>query len=508
MRRTKKTMNFINSLKSIYNGFSSLKAILTNMYILNSITLEQLEDEAYMKTLKINILNSGCIGIKFCQWYISHTSSNYDTKSIKMCDFFNDIFEQCPYHSLDHTRKILEADLSSSLENMFDMSFFKPIASGSIGQIYYTRMKSDNNMNGNENKEDTYIEVAVKVKHPNIDETIADYVPYLKLFKLLQKNTYLRRRFKIYFDIQDFIDNINLQTNFENEVVHANIFRENFKDNKFIVIPEILAYSKNIIISRYESGLEINDLSPYQKYKTIINLTCFIYQCIVIDDFIHGDFHIKNWRVRQIPGSIADFQLIIYDCGICIKTGNLELNRNFWNTFTNGNTLGFINIIKTMFIGNLTDENYKKIDELITQIYDYLKYNKLNISYIIGMLTDFLSKHNDIMLNKILLDMLILTTLYENLFRKQHLLTYDSSVEEESIDIDDVIKCQHTEIINFCKVNSNGKTNIYPKLLEYIEFLYSQNKSKQETKKLFSSIRNNIIKFKPIMDGDNMTDID
>ena len=40
-----------------------------------------------------------------------------------MCDFFNDIFEQCPYHSLEHTRTIFEADLTSSLENMFDMSF-------------------------------------------------------------------------------------------------------------------------------------------------------------------------------------------------------------------------------------------------------------------------------------------------------------------------------------------------------------------------------------------------
>ena len=50
-------------------------------------------------------------------------------------------------------------------------------------------MKSNNNgiRNENENEEETYIEVAVKVKHPNIDETIANYVPYLKLFKLLQK---------------------------------------------------------------------------------------------------------------------------------------------------------------------------------------------------------------------------------------------------------------------------------------------------------------------------------
>ena len=106
-------IDLYNSLKSVYNGFNNLKLIIYNIYNLNNITLEQLENEQYLKTLKTNILNSGCMGIKFCQWYISHTNSNYDTRSIKLCDAFNDIYDQCDYHSLEHTKTLFETDFSS-----------------------------------------------------------------------------------------------------------------------------------------------------------------------------------------------------------------------------------------------------------------------------------------------------------------------------------------------------------------------------------------------------------
>mgnify|MGYP003324205832 CR=1 FL=1 len=52
------------------------------------------------------------------------------------------------------TKKIFKQNFNRELEDIFDMDYFEPIASGSIGQVYVTKFK------------DSEKKVAVKVKHP------------------------------------------------------------------------------------------------------------------------------------------------------------------------------------------------------------------------------------------------------------------------------------------------------------------------------------------------------
>ena len=177
------------------------------------------------ESLKQIIFSCGSLYIKFFQWYISKlkssivninknnsietadTDSNTDTdtnsdsdsnvssnvssntdkdsnKSINLSKFikyFEDIFEQCPYHDIEHTKKIFSNSMDGiELDNYVDISTFKVIASGSIGQVYYAKRKTDN------------LEIAIKVKHPNISEDLEKQYEIILFIKLMQKIPFLR----------------------------------------------------------------------------------------------------------------------------------------------------------------------------------------------------------------------------------------------------------------------------------------------------------------------------
>jgi len=236
-------------------GYTLLK--INNM--LANTTLEQLEDEQFYVDLKKHIYYCGCIGIKFIQWYISRLRTYSDEKSRLIVEHFEDIFDQCPYHDMKHNKQIFKDNFDHELEDIFDMDYFEPIASGSIGQVYVTKFK------GTENR------VAVKIKHPNVDNNIKDNISMVGYLKILQKYQYFRNKLNLYFDFEDFVENLTLQADFKNEAYNTIKFRQLYKDNDSIVFPKVYYFTKDIIISEYIEGEEFNSMSQVSKLKVCIN---------------------------------------------------------------------------------------------------------------------------------------------------------------------------------------------------------------------------------------------
>ena len=54
----------------------------------------------------------------------------------------------------------------------------------------------------------------------------------------------------------------------------------------------------NIIVSSFEDGSYIDEISEYQRCKVALNLLCLVHNMCMVDNFMHGDLHIKNWKVR------------------------------------------------------------------------------------------------------------------------------------------------------------------------------------------------------------------
>ena len=467
-------MFLVSLVKQLYTGFFNLQAIIRNVIRLHSITLPELENSGNVAVFKNDIISTGCIGIKLTQWYISHSHSINNARNQRIGQIFADVFDQCPYHDLAYTRAMVEQDFGTSADSLFDMELFKPIASGSIGQVYHTRMKHTN------------LEVAVKVKHPDVDANIATYVPCLKLIKKLQSYQFIRNWFKVYFDIEDFIANITLQCDFKNEVRNAQRFAENFENNEMVVIPTVHMFSNNIIVYKYESGVELADITSYQRYKAVLNLICFMKQTVVIDDFIHGDLHFKNWRFRVDNGKI---KFVVYDFGICYNSGDLEFNRNFWNSFIDGDIKKFSAVINTMIVGNITPTIQHNIDQYTLETCEHFKKNKLSFSFFIENMIQLLY-NNDITINKICLNLLITISVLEHIFQENNLLSYKDDI---LLDACEVIHQQRIEMINFCKASRS-----YSAILEYLENIEKTYKKQGKTFELFGSIKTSKMVFSPI----------
>ena len=115
-------------LYKIYNQLKTLYSIKTHIENIYKIEIDNDENEPInenekrrlelLQSLKNIIFKSGSLYIKFFQSYISKVKANIihiDTTeskiSIKLINYFEDIFEQCPYHDLEHTINIFKESM-------------------------------------------------------------------------------------------------------------------------------------------------------------------------------------------------------------------------------------------------------------------------------------------------------------------------------------------------------------------------------------------------------------
>jgi len=491
-------------LRNIYNQFKNLydiKKNIDNIYKIKDTDNEEILFELF-KYLKEIIFKSGSLYIKFLQWYISKLKSNIinndnpDTIiTIKFINYFEDIFEQCPYHSLEHTKTIFkEVMYGIELDDYIDISTFKAIASGSIGQVYYGKRKTDG------------MEVAIKVKHPTINNDLDNQYEVITVLKYIQSINYFKVKYNLIFNIDNFLEDINLQCDFNNEANNVKKFIENFKESPdYIIFPKILFQSNDLLISQYIDGDSIYNLSDMSQFKTSLNFICFFYQMLFIDNFIHGDLHCKNWKVKYNKNTKIT-QMIIYDCGICFQNINTQLTTDFWFALINYDIDKIIVVLKEFLnINNDLNKPYftlKKFDEDVIYIFKNIinNINHMGTSLIMNILLDIF-RNNNLIIHKFLLNFTIFICVIEDYMKSNNLI---NKTVNKNITMFDVINDSHLDIIAFCETSK-----CYTKVCELIKLkskdnfkIYNKNNKLNycdtiETKKLFSSIELSTLIFKP-----------
>lgn len=508
----------ITYITKLYNQIKKLYTIKTYIdTIYKSCDKEELHIS--FESLKQLIFDSGSLYIKFFQWYISklksqiinnetlennnieeyHNTYIQNKNIIKFITYFEDIFEQCPYHSLKHTKQVFKESMNGiSIDEYIDITTLRLIASGSIGQVYYGKSKTDG------------IEVAIKVKHPNIERDLENQYELIKLIKFIQSIRYLRNKYSLFFNIDDFLEDINLQCDFNNEANNTTTFINNFKDSShFIVFPEPLYQSKDLLISRYIEGKDLNSLTDMQKYQTSLNFICFFKQMLFVDNFIHGDLHCKNWKVRYNEDT-KNTQMIIYDCGICFKNMSGSLTIDFWSALVNYDVDNIIILLKEFIkdnnnldVFNIYDEKVNaKFDSDVKLIFKDVIKESMGTSLIMKSILN-LFKTNNIIIHKFLLNFSILVCVIEEYMKQNNLINKNVNA---NLSMFDIINDNQLDIIAFCEVRQ-----CYPKLKtifkehltnNFVKYKNNIDKNKlehneNEKKKLFSSISLSELTFKP-----------
>ena len=109
------------------NFFSDSFRFLKLLRYISKNDLRKLNDTE-MKTLKEIILENGALSIKFMQWYLSNKDvDNFDNSYSKIINYFEDVFDNCPYHSLEDTKKIFKEEFNNDLENYIDIKSIEHI---------------------------------------------------------------------------------------------------------------------------------------------------------------------------------------------------------------------------------------------------------------------------------------------------------------------------------------------------------------------------------------------
>jgi predicted Ser/Thr protein kinase len=461
-------INIFRQLRKIFGIKGILEAIHTNL----SSSVKSLADQKILwLDLKNRIFHCGSLYVKFLQWYISklksNTLDNQDTiytQNLKaFVGYFEDIFENCPFHSLDDTRMIFAGEGGMTgimLEQYLYIDTLKEIASGSIGQVYYARRRSDN------------LEVAIKVKHPDIARNLAEQISVIRMLSYLQSFTWIRRRYNLIFNIDDFLSDINQQCDFNNEARNNIILRANFQESRdLIVFPEVFFQSEDVLVSQYIPGVEITSLSPTQQHMTTISFICFLYQMLFVDNFIHGDLHCKNWKIRMIAAEDESqppkVQIVVYDTGICFSNSDSNLTRDFWFALGKYDLKGLNASLRSFVINTGTAESASftddELSEEIDKMFKTILENSVGTSMIMKSIINYCSSRN-ILIDKFLLNLSITICLLEEFFRKMDMIDREKNTSDNGVAMFDIINENALDIISFCHVKK-----CYPSVLEIFQ---------------------------------------
>lgn len=333
---------------------------------------------------------NGCILIKFMQWILTHLEiNNINNQYDHIINNYITFYENCNVHSLNYTKSLYLKEFNEHLDKVIELDLNNEVKSGSIAQVYKGKYISTNK------------EIAIKVVHPNLEYQLIYPIYFIKLLYYLQDNTKFFKKYNMIFNFEEFYRDLKKQLNMKNEFKNMEYFLNIYKDNKYIVIPQPIIASKNILIMEYIQG-EIffsSNFSQHIKEKLATLLSLFSKQNIMFNSYLHGDLHRGNWKIRHYNN---EYQIIIYDFGLVLKQNmnddivkickaldqfNIEILLELLYKYTENtgiNSEVFINQFKNYLINNsILLENCTDTDILLRNFYNFCTYYNYKLKHII-----------------------------------------------------------------------------------------------------------------------------
>ena len=337
------------------------------------------------------IYDCGPMGVKLIQFLIMY--DNFMPKeTTEMLQF---TLEDCKQHSWNETKNIYFKNFNKNISDDFKIETEEPcvIGSGSIGQVYKL-------YNYNLQKY-----VAIKVRHPNIDSEIKEFVLTVDvIIKIL--SIFIQIPYLTIIDL--FKNNIAIQNDFIIEANNTNKYAENFKNDRNIIIPEVYYYSTDIIVMSYHNGVSVNTISDKQKRYAISNdINFIILSSIMIYDFLHSDLHNGNWKIELLED--GSYNIIIYDCGLMTSTNQLDINQEIFMSIMIADYKRYCKIIDKIYIPKINEppqikiNKLEKLNNLMKKLIEDDVYNSIDR---FTLLIKF-SIDNDIVRDKKLINLLI-----------------------------------------------------------------------------------------------------
>lgn len=301
------------------------------------------------RNIRLEAENLNPVWQKFCQTLACRDDIVGETLTSEL----RSLLDRCPHHMHSHTDYIIKEEMAEE-QFLTEFSDKNLIGSGTIAQVYRAYNKTFNKW------------VAVKVKHPNIHSEIDNA---LAQYKRMCNSIWFPNSLKMCAD--EFFTGLYKQENFELEFFSGKKMKtlletsiEGSRNSSVFVVPQMIKYSKSIIIMDYEPGncdfMSIAD----PKIKELVGLMMIHIQVVSIyHGLLHSDLHWGNFSIRLNP-----FAIILYDFGWVIDISNtsVEFRKQWAKGFFNRDPIIIFELmIREMGISeidkNLHINNIKKI---------------------------------------------------------------------------------------------------------------------------------------------------
>ena len=197
--------------------------------------------------------------------------------------------DNVPTFPFKEAKEIIESDTGQSVKDLFDFISETPLASASIGQVYWARLK-----NGEE--------VAVKVQRPGIKKIIeVDLEIMLHLATLMERHIEemaLHRPVKI---VEEFARSIEREIDYKIEATSIERISMQFLDDPFVYIPKVYRESttSRVLTMEFIDGIKVSDIDKLKKagldQKIITDRGAdFLLKQVFDHGFFHADPHPGN----------------------------------------------------------------------------------------------------------------------------------------------------------------------------------------------------------------------
>jgi ubiquinone biosynthesis protein len=221
--------------------------------------------------------------------------------------------DQVPPFPSDRAHAMIERTLGCPISEVFEQLDEQPIASASIAQVYFGRLKA--HLHGGR-------EVAVKVLRPGMLEVIDADIGLLRSgARWLERVSADGRRLRPREVVAEFDKYLHDELDLVREAANATQLRRNMSSLKLLLIPEMLweFSSAEVLVMQRMHGIPISQVERLHgagidfKKLAVDGVTIFFTQ-VFRDGFFHADMHPGNIMVSVAPETFGHY--IALDFGI------------------------------------------------------------------------------------------------------------------------------------------------------------------------------------------------
>jgi ubiquinone biosynthesis protein len=246
-------------------------------------------------------------------------SSRTDVLPADICDELMKLQDNVPPCSPEDARKQIEESLGATVEELFESFDMEPIASASIGQVYRTQLRLEN---------DTLVDVAVKVRRRGIQDTVERDLDLLHILaRLVEKAIPEARIYRPTGLAKEFDVAIRAELDFTSEATNAQRFTKNFMDEPRVRFPKVYpqASSRRVLTLEFFDGIKITDAVEAGADGKTIAEECvrLLLKMVFEDGFFHADPHPGNIFILPrppeggyAPGSTDELLIGLIDLGL------------------------------------------------------------------------------------------------------------------------------------------------------------------------------------------------